>query len=138
MQGVVGKVQLGKLDRILAENKSRFEALSMALGGKFSMRQIPGECEPIYDTLIFFVENQDLRVKIIALLNETRFGTKNLPDAIEWHCAAYWDHALNDRQIQRVQPTKEKLLTAVAVPIWLKKTIDEYKELGEQLRGLIK
>ena len=26
------------------------------------------------------------------------FGTKNLPDAIKWHCSYFWPHALKKKQ----------------------------------------
>ena len=29
-----------------------------------------------------------------------KFGTKNLPDAMEWHCSYFWDHALSKNKLE--------------------------------------
>ena len=133
MQGVVGKVQLSKLDTMLLENKKRYLKLSQAISGAFKARSVPAGSEQIHDTYIFFVEDQKIREGMIDLLNKEGFGTKNLPDAIEWHCAAFWDHALPEAQINAIEKTKLLLNTAIAVPIWLRKSEDDYTKLGEQL-----
>lgn len=137
MQGVIGKTQLQKLDYILAENKQRYEALSIRTEHQFQMRVIPEGCEPIYDTFIFFIHDQILREQVIALLGAEGFGTKNLPDAVEWHCTAYWDHALSKKQIEHSTKTKQLLANAVAIPIWLRKSVRDYVELGEKLSACI-
>ena len=38
------------------------------------------------------VKNKNLRDSAIALLSDMGFGTKNLPDAFNWHCAYFWEH----------------------------------------------
>ena len=62
---------------------------------------IPKNSKIIYDTFIFFIDDEKKKLKIIKKLNELKFGTKNLPDAIEWHCASYWNHVLDSRQLRR-------------------------------------
>lgn len=133
MQGVVGKTQFAKLDKLLLENKKRYAKLSQNISSYFRARSIPEGSEQIYDTYIFFVNDQKIRQNIIDLLNKEGFGTKNLPDAIEWHCAAFWDHALSEEQINSLERTKKLLNKAIAVPIWLRKSEDDYVKLGEQL-----
>ena len=34
---------------------------------------------------------------VIKYLNNSGIGTKNLPDAIRWHCAHFWKHALDQK-----------------------------------------
>ena len=80
--------------------------------------------------------SKNLRKKILKVLNNKGFGTKNLPDALEWHCASYWNHALPKKQITRIKKTQDLLKTAIAVPIWLKKTVKEYSDLGKSLKKL--
>ena len=69
----------------------------------------------------------------IKILNEEGFGTKNLPDAMEWHCTYFWDHALNQEQITHSKITKELLEKAIAIPISLNKSIENYSNLGKKL-----
>ena len=133
MQAAVGKVQLGKLDYIIQENQKRYQALEENIPSTFETRKIPDGSDPIYDTFIFFTESKDEKGRCIQILTDEGFGTKNLPDAIEWHCTAFWDHALNNEQIQHSQQTRKLLDTAIAVPIWLRKEPDEYALLASKI-----
>jgi 8-amino-3,8-dideoxy-alpha-D-manno-octulosonate transaminase len=137
MQAAVGKVQLSKLHMILEKNKERYMAIEENLDKSFTRRQIHQHSEPIFDTFIFQVKEKERRDEIINLLNKEKFGTKNLPDAIEWHCAYYWDHALSEEQIQRTKKSKEHLHTMIAIPIWLKRTPEDYLELAHKINKFI-
>ena len=136
LQGAIGKVQLNKLNFIIKENKKRYNALLKGLNNKFLLRKIPKGSNIIYDTLILIVKNKNLRNKIVNHLKSKGFGTKNLPDAIEWHCSAYWNHILSKKQVSRSKKTKEKLETAIAIPVWLKKSLNDYLQLGKSLRNI--
>ena len=136
MQAVVGKVQLNKLNRMLSANKERYDILEKTLKEKFELRKIPINSQPSWDTFIILEENQSLREKIINLLNKKGIGTKNLPDAMEWHCSFFWNHALPKKQIQRSKRTKQLLETAIAIPIWLRKETSDYSELTEEILNL--
>ena len=138
MQAVIGKVQLGKLNYILKEQKKRYLELEKKLKNKFELRKIPNKSEIIYDTFIFFEKNKIKRNRIIKLLNKEGFGTKNLPDAIKWHCASYWDHALPKKQIIRIEKTKEILSISIAIPISLKKSVTQYRSLSRKISNLFK
>ncbi len=137
MQAVVGKVQLSRLDTILAMNNERYTAFDESFADATPTRRIPIEAKPINDTFIMLIAEQETRQRVVKALNDAGFGTKNLPDALEWHCAAYWGHALEPIQVERVAATRDLLLTAVAVPIWLRKTPAEYTALGELVRGVV-
>ena len=43
----------------------------------------------------------------MKLLAENNFGTKNLPGAIRWHCAYYWQHAISSTEAKRSYKTKK-------------------------------
>ena len=135
MQAAVGKVQLKKLTFILKNNKSRFISLKNNISKSFDIRQEPKNSISSYDTFIFFEKNKIIRKKIINFLKKSGFGTKNLPDAIEWHCSAYWDHALPAKEIKKSFKTKEILKNAIAIPIWLRKTTKDYEILGKKLKN---
>ena len=61
------------------------------------------------------------------------FGTKNLPDAIKWHCSYFWPHALKKKQQKRSLKTYKILSERIAIPIWQKKTIGDYDELSKKI-----
>jgi 8-amino-3,8-dideoxy-alpha-D-manno-octulosonate transaminase len=133
MQAIVGKEQLKKLDKIVSENEKRYKALEKNLKNLFQLRDQPKNSKQIYDTLIITVKNKRIRKKIVSILNKEKFGTKNLPDAIKWHCAYFWNHALPKKQILRIKDTKIKLENSIAIPIWLRKSKKDYDILGKKL-----
>ena len=133
LQGAIGKVQISKLELMLKENEKRYKALENILDKKFNIRKIPYNSIPSYDTFILFETNSNKRKEIIKILNSEKFGTKNLPDAMEWHCSYFWNHALDSAQIKYSEDTKNLLDTAVAIPIWLRKEIIEYEDLAKKL-----
>ena len=136
MQGVIGKVQLKKLEYILRNNKMRYYQLHKILKNKFKIRNIPSNSTPNFDTFIFFEENKNQRKKILEKIKKNNFETKNLPDAVKWHCSAYWDHALPVKQVNRTLKTKNLLSTAIAIPINLKRTLTDYKRLAESVLSI--
>jgi len=133
MQAAVGKVQLGRLNYILSENKIRYQMLENNVPSSVTVRKIPNGSDPIYDTFIFFIKSKEEKERCIKILTDDGFGTKNLPDAMEWHCTAFWDHALDSKQIEHSKKTKDLLDKAVAIPIWLRKDVDAYNKLGKKL-----
>ena len=136
MQAAVGKVQLSKLNRMLYENKKRYSILYSELEDKFKFRSVPKNNQPNYDTFILIEKNKKYREKIIKILQELKFGTKNLPDAMEWHCAAYWDHALSPEQVKKSINTKIILEQTIAIPIWLNRKVYHYEQLKDRLLSL--
>ena len=136
LQGAIGKVQLSKLNYKVKNNKERNISLLKGIGNKFKLRTIPSKSQIIYDTFILFVENNYLRNKIVKYLQQNGFGTKNLPDAIAWHCAAYWDHVLEKKQTNIAMITKKKLGKAIAIPIWINKSPKDYLTLGKNLKKI--
>ena len=133
MQGAVGKAQLAKLNYIIAENKKRYEALEQTVPVTVTKRQILEGSEPIYDTFIFFADTSEDKDRYVQILTDEGFGTKNLPDALEWHCSAFWDHALDPDQIKHSQKTRDLLEKTIAIPIWLRKDVNAYAELSKKL-----
>jgi 8-amino-3,8-dideoxy-alpha-D-manno-octulosonate transaminase len=136
LQGAIGKVQLSKLNSIILNNKKRYLALAKEINKLYKIRKIPSQCDPIYDCFIFFEEDKKLRKKIIDKLFKINIGTKNLPDAIKWHCSYYWDHALPKNDIKKTKKTYDLLSKAISIPIWLKRPVDEYIEIGKFIKSL--
>ena len=135
MQGVIGKVQLTKLKKMINENKKRYNILNNYLNRKFKIREIPRQSNGTYDTFIFFVNNKKIKLKILDILYSSGIGTKNLPDAME-SSSYYWDMRYL-KQIINSKFSKELLDTAIAVPIWLSKNLNIYKEIGKNILKIL-
>ena len=58
---------------------------------------------------MFEVPNSKMRSKIINYLRSSGVGIKNVPDAIRWHFASYWGHAISKKQINSIKSQKIKL-----------------------------
>ena len=97
------------------------------------IREIYSGSKPNYDTIIFKVKNKNKREKIVNYLVKAGVGTKNLPDAIKWHCAFYWKHIFNKKELKKIQETKKILDYAIAIPIFFKKNISFYKKLSFEI-----
>ena len=50
---------------------------------------------------MFKIPNQDQKNKILNSIYKNHFSTKNIPDAMEWHCSYFWEHALNKEMIEK-------------------------------------
>lgn len=137
IQAVIGKEQLKKLDYIILENKRRYLAIDKIIGKYLKSRAIPKGSDLIYDTYIFFIKDKSKKKQLINVLNNLKFGTKNLPDAIEWHCTFYWDHAISKKNINHSKKSRDILKTSIAIPIQLKKKISEYKNLAKELKKIV-
>ena len=83
------------------------------------------------------MKNKNKKNQIIKLLNKEGFGTKNLPDAIKWHCAFYWDHLLEKKQISSLAKTKKILTNAIAIPIFLKKPQSKYLKITKAINSIL-
>ena len=136
MQAVVGKEQLKKLNFILKKNYERYKILEKILKQNFELRSMLKNSTPNYDTFIFFCPNKTKREKIIEILKKNGLGTKNLPDAIEWHCTYFWEHALSKRECAYSKKTKEILSKAIAIPILVKKNTSIYKKISNKIISL--
>lgn len=133
LQGAIAKVQLLKLNHIIKNNKVRYNFLRKMLKNNFKIRRIPKNCSPIFDTFIFYEKDQRKKKEILEILKKNKIGTKNLPDAIKWHCSYYWDHALSKKEVMKSSSSKNLLKNYIAIPILLKVSLRKYNFLIKQL-----
>ena len=133
LQAAVGKVQLSKLDFMLEENKKRYFLLFSIISDFAKIRTEINLHQGSYDTFIFEIEDSQTRIKIIDTLKGLKFGTKNLPDAMEWHCSYFWGHALSKSNIINSQETYKLLEKQIAIPIFLKRDLIEYENLAKEI-----
>ena len=126
LQGAVGIAQLKKLKLILSKNKKRYDLLSKTLSKKFKIRNNIKGSTASMDTFMFEVSEDKLRSKIVKYLRKSGIGIKNVPDAIRWHFASYWKHAISKKQINSIKKSKNKIERYVAIPISIKVSKQTY------------
>ena len=133
LQAAVGLAQLKKLNFIIKENKKRYKILEKIISKKFTIRLNHNNSSPSYDTFIFKVENTQKRMKIVKLLKLNNIGTKNLPDAIKWHFASYWKHAVSKKEIFKIKKSLKKIEKHIAIPILIKNKISIYGDIAKKI-----
>ena len=137
LQGAVGIAQLKKLNLILSENKKRYNLLSKTLNKKFKIRNNIKGSKASMDTFMFEVPEDKLRSKIIKYLRKSGIGIKNVPDAIRWHFASYWKHAISKKQINSIKKSKNKIERYVAIPISIKVSTQTYSKVAKKIISLL-
>ena len=136
LQAAVGIAQLKKLNFILKENRKKFNILKNIIKKKFILRDEIKFSKSSFDTFIFRVDKKKIRLKIIKYLRKTDIGIKNVPDAIKWHFASFWDHAVSKKQIKSIVKSKKQIEKFVAIPILLKKSDRIYKNLAQKILSI--
>jgi 8-amino-3,8-dideoxy-alpha-D-manno-octulosonate transaminase len=95
MQAAVGIAQLGKLDRIVDtyndNHKFLFEIIDNQIRDHVVYRKI-NDIEYLHDGIIFFIKREIPDESVKIALSEIGISFKNVPSAIKWHSAEYWNH----------------------------------------------
>jgi len=94
----IGLAQLAKIETILSksrENKNKIKDAIRHLDN-IILRPFSDESGSQGDTLIFRVRDRDAALQFEAHLTEHGFGTKILPEALDWHFAGVWGHLLGE------------------------------------------
>jgi len=125
LQAAVGIAQLKKLDHIVQYNRQHYNQIAEVLIGlnKFEFRNVPDLSDPLHDSVVFFLPTRELAQELARRMKIKGFGTKNLPDAMEWHFAGYWDHIFCHYGMSRealwndLRPSYELLSRAIAIPV---------------------
>ncbi len=134
MQAAVGNVQLKKLPVLIDKHRQRFNILASTLCEKFKVRALASSADlPSFDTFMLVDLDPSLLDCIQDLLAHHSHGTKNVPDAMYWHCSAFWAHCLSDNCVRSSQSILEKLQRSIALPILVSKDIDFYVRLANDL-----
>ena len=137
MQGAVGLAQLNKLCLVLSENKLRVDELMLSPFIAEHARSIMPESNPTFDTLVLCNLRQEEVSKLVELLNSEGVGTKNVPDALNWHCSYRWSHCLSNDNISRSESTYNSLMQSVAIPISLNLPLQSYADLAKKITALL-
>ena len=94
LQGAIGLAQLKKMDSIIVrqrENKMKIKKILYEIDD-ITFRDVPNPEGDTGDSVIFFFASRSDTKSFMKLWAAKGFGTKNLPDAINWHFAGTWDH----------------------------------------------
>jgi len=144
LQGAVGLAQLPKLEQVVKRNHEVCALFKQALENipGLVFRAIPEKCTPLDDCLIFELPDAKTAAEFVKKMGEAKLGTKNVPDAIEWHFAGYWDHIFanygftKDSLWQHTLPSWRRLERCVAIPVLVKMTDERAHEIAAQLRSI--
>jgi len=146
LQGAIGLVQLVKLDGAIKrqkENKARIKnAIKDVKGIKF--RAFADEKGETGDTLVLIFEDIAKSKKFVNVIREKGLGTKNLPDAFNWHFAGTWDHIFSELGYYKGKPCKmlwkrseDLLRRTVALPINIKMSDEQISKVINVTRGAL-
>ncbi len=149
LQGAIGLAQLKKLDYIInrqRENKRYLKGGIKEIPG-IEFRELPDAEGDASDTLIFFLESSELARRFAQKLMKNGIGTKNLPDALNWHFAGTWSHIFNNypeyknKDLEQVWlQSSYHLRRAVALPIMVmstKEELDTMIDILQKVFGMI-
>jgi 8-amino-3,8-dideoxy-alpha-D-manno-octulosonate transaminase len=135
IQGAVGKVQLARLDFVLAEQRKNKAEIKKAIGEipGVEFRDLPDPAGDGGDTLAFFLPEAKAAKAFNDFLAKEKIDTKILPSAMNWHFVGKWNHIIQYCRPYRTDawPKSEALLKrAIALPISVRMS-------GEQIRRII-
>ena len=137
INAAIGIEQLKKLDHIVENNRKNYAIYKSELEkiDELTFRKIPKKNTPLCDCLIFSFPNPAQADAFVNLINEKGLGTKNVPDAIEWHFARYWDHIFDSEQIKEETEVSHEILSkCVAIPILSQMSKDDVVRNSETYR----
>ncbi len=144
LHGAIGMAQLKKLDHILQKQRGNKKRIKDGIKDvkNIEFRLLPDAAGDAGDTLIFFVESREKASKFAKSLVAKGLGTKNLPDAINWHYAGTWTHIFYDypqfkgKDLETVWSQSTGFLRrAIALPIMVNMTDEQIDKVIVAVNG---
>jgi 8-amino-3,8-dideoxy-alpha-D-manno-octulosonate transaminase len=134
IQGAIGKVQLARLDQVLAAQRRNNARIKEGIAGipGLEFRDQPDPNGDGGDTLAFFLPNAPAAKAFNQFLAKEKIDTKILPSAMNWHFAGNWNHMIQYLPPFRVDawPQSEGLLKrAIALPISVRLSEEQIKKV---------
>lgn len=142
LQGAIGLIQLKKLDYAIARQRENKKKVKDAIKdiGKFGFRAFADEKGETADTLVLIFGTAEQAEKFVKGIRDRGLGTKNLPDAFNWHFAGTWDHIFaelepyHDGSWKTLWKKSEDLLRrTVALPINIKMSEEQINKMIETI-----
>lgn len=145
MGGAVGMAQLKKLDFIVSKNREHKNYYKKNIdSSKITYRKITDEAGDLADTLIFNFENDQLANKFLEGYKQKGYGTKNVPDAIDWHFAGTWNHmfhgvpAYKNTWQTQWKKSADLLSRSIAIPVYVNTTDAELEKQVTDINEILK
>ncbi len=118
IQGAIGLEQLKKLDDSVKKHRSNKKILKECLENiDIELREIPNPDGDVGDSVTFLFSDKKKTDKFVNLWKKKGLPTKNLPDAMKWHFALYWNH-INFITNKNLSSSKQLLERTVSLPIY--------------------
>ncbi|MGA1870268.1 MAG: DegT/DnrJ/EryC1/StrS family aminotransferase [bacterium] len=145
LHGAIGLAQLKKLDFILNKQKANKMYIKKGISDikGIEFREIPNPDGDASDCLIFFLDSKDRATAFAKKLSSQGIGTKNLPDAINWHYAGTWSHIFNNypdlkgKNLDEVwSQSSGYLRRAIALPIMVNMTEETLEHIIETVKAV--
>lgn len=140
LQGAIGLVQLSRLDMILEnQRKNKRKLMNLLKVLPFKFRKILDKEGELGDTIVFFLDSKKKAKDFVLKMKEAGLGTKNLPDAINWHFAKHWKHMFEeygfykDTWKSQWEKSADLLERAIALPVMVKMTNERISEIAEKI-----
>lgn len=140
LQGAIGIVQLSKLDMILDKQRQNKKKLMSKLKGlPFKFRKILDPEGELGDTIAFYLDSKEQAKEFALRMKKVGLGTKNLPDAINWHFAKHWKHIYREYGFYehtwetQWEKSANLLERAIAIPVMVKMTDERISEIAEKI-----
>lgn len=127
--GAIGLVQLNKINKVIKNNRIRYKIYEKVLKKfeRVKLRKIPKKNTPLMDCIIFNFEKKTLAELFLKRIQQENIATKNIPDALEWHFAKYWDHIFKSQ-------SRQKLLKSFPISsLYLEKSIAIFIYASEKI-----
>ena len=147
LQGAVGLAQLKKLEIVLQKQRENKKKIKEGIMGieTIEFRELPDPTGDAGDTLIFFVETKEKAKLFAKKLKEKGFGTKNLPDAIDWHYAGTWTQIFGNypefkgKKLEEVwNQSTNYVRRAIALPIMVNMPNEKINETINAVKTIAK
>ena len=145
LNAAIGIEQLKKMDHIVDSNRKHYrvyeESLKKVSG--ISFRRVPEKCNSLCDCLIINFPKPEQANQFVKLINEKGLGTKNVPDATEWHFARHWDHIFmkyglsSDDLYKLTQKSADILDRSVAIPVMVKDEVEKVMKNSDILKEAV-
>jgi len=143
MQGALGVAQLGKLDLIVSRQQANKAALLERLKAmQLPFRRSADAAGDLSDTIVFFLPDRERTAAFVAAMRAKGLGTKNLPDAINWHFSKNWRHLLDGypayqgRIATAWRASADLLECSVAIPVMVKMDEARIDQVASALVGI--
>ena len=110
----------------------------------FQFRKILDAEGELGDTIVFYLDSKEQAKDFALKMKKAGLGTKNLPDAINWHFAKHWKHMYREHGFYentwetQWKKSADLLERAIALPVMVKMTDEQISEIAEKITIIAK